>query len=315
MWFDKFEAHYGKSDLRLDGHLYNLIAYATQPGQRLQGAFNLKSSYILVDELMSYNNDAQVADEPGASGVVVIPDNLSLTLNASADKASFRGIDIQRFHGQLQVDNGGLQMSNTGFNIIDAPVTMEAQYNSLSNESAAFDYHINAREFDIKRAYNEIRLFHDMVTSASSASGVVGLDYHISGRFRENMQLVYPSLKGEGVLSLKKIKLKGFKLFNAVSNTTKRDIKDPNLSEVEIRSTIGNNIITIERTKMRIAGFRPRFEGQVSFNGRLNLKGRIGLPPLGIWGIPFSVTGTQTNPHVKLKRGSDKDSLDRETGD
>ncbi|PSL24067.1 AsmA protein [Chitinophaga ginsengisoli] len=315
MWFDKFEAHYGKSDLRLDGHLYNLIAYATQKNQRLQGAFNLKSSYILVDELMSYNSDPYSGDEPGTSGVVVIPDNLSLTLNAAADKASFRGIDIQHFHGQLQVDNGGLQMSNTGFNIIGAPVAMEAQYNSLNNESADFDYHINAREFDIKRAYNEIPLFHDMVSSASSASGIVGLDYHVSGRFRENMQLVYPSLKGEGVLSLKKIKLKGFKLFNAVSNSTKRNIKDPNLSEVEIKSTISNNIITIERTKMRIAGFRPRFEGQVSFNGRLNLKGRIGLPPLGIWGIPFNVTGTQTNPHVKLKRGSDKDSLDKESAD
>lgn len=315
MWFDQFEARYGKSDLRLDGHLYNLIAYATQKNQRLQGAFNLKSKYILVDELMSYNSANQIGDDPASSGVVVIPDNLSLTLNATADKVDFRGIDIQRFRGQLTMDNGGLQMSRTGFNIVGAPVEMEGQYTSLNEESAAFDYHINAKEFDIKRAYNEIRLFHDMVSSAGSASGIVGLDYRVSGRFGENMRLVYPSLKGEGVLSLKKIKLKGFKLFNAVSSTTRRDIKDPNLSEVEIKSTISNNIITIQKTKMRIAGFRPRFEGQVSFNGRLNLKGRIGLPPLGIWGIPFSVTGTQNNPHVKLKRGSGKDSLEREIGD
>jgi len=56
---------------------------------------------------------------------------------------------------------------------------------------------------------------------------------------------------------------------------------------------------------MRVFGFRPRFEGQVSFDGKLNLKGRIGLPPLGIFGIPFSVTGTQSNPVVKLKRAGD----------
>ncbi len=315
MWFDQFDAHYGKSDLHLDGHLYNLIGYATQKDQRLQGAFNLKSSYILIDELVSSNSNVNSSDDPGSSGVVVIPDNLSLTLNASAGKVGFRGIDIQHFQGQLQMDNGSLQLTKTGFNIIGAPVEMEGQYASQNEESATFDYHINAREFDIKRAYNEIRLFHDMVSSAGSASGIVGLDYRINGKFGENMRLIYPSLKGEGVLSLKKIKLKGFKLFNAVSNTTKRNIKDPNLSEVDIRSTISNNIITIERTKMRIAGFRPRFEGQVSFNGRLNLKGRIGLPPLGIWGVPFSVTGTQTNPQVRLKRGSDKDSLDKEVGE
>jgi AsmA protein len=67
--------------------------------------------------------------------------------------------------------------------------------------------------------------------------------------------------------------------------------------------------MTIERTKMKIAGFRPRFEGQVSLDGKLNLKGRIGLPPLGIFGVPFNVTGTQAKPVVKLRRGNDTDSL------
>ena len=152
-----------------------------------------------------------------------------------------------------------------------------------------------------------------MATSAGSASGIVGLDYHVGGRLDENMHIVYSSLKGEGVLSLKKVKVKGFKMLNVVGNTTgRKDIKDPSLSEVDIRSSIANNIITIERTKLRIAGFRPRFEGQVSFDGRLNMKGRVGLPPFGILGIPFNVTGTQKNPVVRLKRGSAKDSLDRE---
>ena len=117
---------------------------------------------------------------------------------------------------------------------------------------------------------------------------------------------VHPSLQGGGTLSLQKIKVKGFKLFSAVSKATNRDsLNNPDLSKVDIKTTIANNIITIEKIKMRVFGFRPRFEGQVSFDGKLNLKGRIGLPPLGIFGIPFSVTGTQSNPVVKLKRGGD----------
>ena len=53
---------------------------------------------------------------------------------------------------------------------------------------------------------------------------------------------------------------------------------------------------------MKLAGFRPRFENQVSFDGKLNLSGRLGLPPFGIIGIPFSVTGTQDKPVVKLRK-------------
>jgi len=312
MWFDQFNARYGKSAIRLDGYLSNVIGYAMQKDQVLHGNFDLKSDYILVDELMVYGGNTPAATTTSTpSGVIMVPANLSLTLNASAAKILFNGINISDFHGQLVIDSNYIQLNKTGFTLIGAPVEMDAKYTSLNPKKATFDYKISAQEFDIQRAYKEIKIFHDMATSAASASGIVGLDYHLSGRLDEHMNPVYPSLKGEGVLSVKKIKMKGFRLFNAVSSATgKEEVKDPDLSKINIKSKISNNIITVERTKMRVAGFRPRFEGEVSFDGRLNLKGRLGLPPFGILGIPFSVTGTQSTPKVKLKRGSDKDKLE-----
>ena len=116
------------------------------------------------------------------------------------------------------------------------------------------------------------------------------------------------------MLSLKKVKVKGFKLFGEVSKESGHDINDPDLSKVDIKTTINNNIITIQRTRMKVSGFRPRFEGQVSFDGQLNLKFRLGLPPFGIFGIPMTVTGTQANPHVRLGHGKKKDEL-KETED
>lgn len=72
---------------------------------------------------------------------------------------------------------------------------------------------------------------------------------------------------------------------------------------LEIKS---NNIIIIEQFKFKFAGFRPRIEGTSSFDGQLNIKMRLGLPPLGIIGIPLTVTGTQENPKVKLGKKSEE---------
>ena len=90
-------------------------------------------------------------------------------------------------------------------------------------------------------------------------------------------------------------------MFNAVSQKTSTEaIMSPDVTKVDIKTTIKNNIITIERFKFKFAGFRPRIEGTTSFDGRLNIKMRLGLPPLGIIGIPLTVTGTQEAPKVKL---------------
>lgn len=142
-----------------------------------------------------------------------------------------------------------------------------------------------------------------MASAAENAEGIISLDYKVSGKLDGNMQPIYPSLVGGGTLSVKKVKMKGFKMFGAVSKKTGRAaLNDPDLSKVDIKTTIKNNIINIERFKFKVAGFRPRIEGQTSFDGALNIKMRLGLPPLGIIGIPMKITGTKDDPKVSLGR-------------
>jgi len=323
MNFDAFTANYGKSVIVMDGALSNVIDYAMKPNSPLQGNFNLKSGLIVADDFMAFadgpapTTTTAPATKASPSGVILVPTNLSLNFTADVKKVKYNGMDINDVKGQMVINNGQILLKQAGFNLIGAPVVMDATYGSVTPQKAYFDYHINAQDFDIKRAYNEIKLFHDMASSAKSASGIVSLDYKLSGKLNSNMRPVYPSLKGGGVLTLKQIKVKGFKLFGAVGKQTGHDSlsKPSDVSKVDIKTTIANNIITIERTKMRIAGFRPRFEGQVDFNGNLNMQFRLGLPPFGIFGIPMTITGTQENPKIHLGHGKKEDELKEEADD
>jgi len=319
MKFDAFTANYGKSVIVMNGALSNVIDYAMKTNSPLKGDFNLTSGLIIADDFMAFaDGPAATASQPkkGAapSGVILVPANLDLNFAADVKKVKYNGMDINDVKGQMSVSNGQIILKQAGFNIIGAPVVMDATYGSITPQKAFFDYHISAQDFDIKRAYNEIKLFHDMASSASTAEGIVGLDYKLSGKLNSDMRPVYPSLKGGGVLTLKKIKIKGFKLFGAVGKQTGHDSlsKPSDVSKVDIKTTIANNIITIEQTKMRVAGFRPKFSGQVDFNGNLNLQFRLGLPPLGIFGIPMKITGTQEKPKINLGHGKKEDELKEE---
>jgi AsmA protein len=317
MVFNKFIAQYGNSDFRLDGYCQNLFNYLLTDKAVLQGDFKLDSKFIDVNEFMAFapTADKKLPEEakpfptetPTATGVVIIPENLNLHLAANAAKIKYNDIVLENFTGDATLNNSQLVLKQAAFNMIGCNVAMDATYQSINPVKANFDYHITATDFDVKRAYNEIKIFHDLATAASKAEGIVSIDYKLNGKLDENMMPIYPSLVGGGTLSLKKVKLKGLKLFNVVgSKTGKEDIKDPDLSKVDFKTTIKNNLITLERTKMKVSGFRIRIEGQTSFDQKLNLKMRIGLPPLGIIGIPIKVTGTAENPNIAVGKNTDQ---------
>jgi AsmA protein len=314
MSFNTFLASYGESDFKLNGYLQNVFNFMSSKKGVLRGAFTLNSKYINTDEFMSTSTAATATTPTTVSnptpqavtqetGVILIPSNLDLQFYATAHKINYQGLVLQDGKGAVKMKKGKMLMQNTGFNLIGCNVTMNAAYQGITPKKAVFEYEIKAQDFDIKRAYKEVQLFKEMASAAENATGIVSLDYKIKGRLNQQMQPIYPSLLGGGVLSIKDVKVKGMKMFNAVSKTTDREaLKNPELSKVDIKTTVKNNIITIERFKFKFAGFRPRLEGTTSLDGKLNLKMRLGLPPLGILGIPLTITGTKDKPKVKIGR-------------
>ncbi|CAA9196255.1 hypothetical protein FLA105534_01050 [Flavobacterium bizetiae] len=315
MSFNNFLAAYGQSDFKMNGYLQNVFNYVTTNTGVLRGSFKVTSRYINVDEFMSSTPantsvtqtkteaPAPTSIEAKQTGVIIIPTNLNLQFVANAQKVNFDKLNLQNAVGNLNMNKGKLSMQNTGFDLIGCKVSMNATYQAVTPKKANFEYAIKAADFDIKKAYNEIEVFRKMASAAEKAQGIVSVDYQLKGRLNGNMDPVYPSLVGGGILSIKDVKVRGLKMFSAVSKETNTEsIKNPDLSKVDIKTTIKNNIITVERFKFKFAGFRPRIEGTTSLDGKLNLKMRLGLPPFGIFGIPLTVTGTQNSPKVKVGR-------------
>jgi AsmA protein len=313
----ELKATYGKSDLSLKGNFSNVIAYVLEKNAALKGNLQLNAQEIYLDELTAYASPdtCDIKKDSAKSGVVLIPENLNISLTANAEKIYFDSMVIGQLKGKLSLNKGLLKLEESSVQLVEALFKMSATYKALSAQSAIFDYKIKAENFDIQKAYAGIPMFRSLLSSAKDVKGILGLNYYISGKLDENMSPILPSLKGEGSIFVRNAALKNFKLMSAVSKATQKDsLNDATVKDIEIKTKIDNNIITLERTKIKFLGFRPRFEGQVSMDGALNLKARLGLPPFGILGIPLTVTGTSEAPIVKVRRGKNGVMLE-ETAD
>ncbi|AXB58330.1 AsmA family protein [Flavobacterium fluviale] len=311
MWFEKFNASYGKSDFDINGYLLNTINYFLESNGTLSGNFNLKSKLINVDEFMALengeNNDRKIEveyakeDHPKMSGVVMIPKNLNVSLNANADKVEYNGLVFNKLNGKTGVTKGGFYLENATFNIIDCILGIDASYKDESPTSAHFDAHFRAKDFDVQRAYKEIPMFHDMVTAAEKAHGIISVDYKIKGDLDGNMSPIYESLQGGGTLNLRDVKIQGLKLFDGISSKTGQNgLNNPDMKGIEVKSTIDKNLIRIEPFTFTVAVFKPTVKGTTSFDGLLDLRMRLGLPLFGIIGFPIVITGTHDAPKIKI---------------
>lgn len=315
-WLEDARLRYGRNDLTINGYAQNFIGHVLQ-GSLLQGKLAVTCPRLLVDDFTVLSDpptpSGAASSSSTASGIVLLPKDMDLSLEASVSEIVYGQTTLQDFKGGLTLQNGQLQLKDTRFKIAGATVSTGGNYGPVNLRKANFDLTFKADSFDVKRAYNEVPLFREMATAAGNAEGLVSVDYALQGRLNDKMEPVYPSIKGKGVVKMEQVKVSGLKLFGAISKATGKDsIDNPGLKAVVMKSSIANNIITIERTKMKVLGFRMRLEGQTSMDGRLNLRFRLGLPPFGILGIPMTITGTSDNPIVNIRKGKEADELEEE---
>jgi len=311
MWFRKFFATYGKSDFALNGHLLNTINYFIERRGTLHGKFVLDSKYILIDEFMALkngdNNDKSIeveyakVENPKSSGVVIIPKNLDVSLEANVRKVEFKGLELNNLKGLASVNKGEVYLGNTSFDIIGSRMNIDARYQDESPLTANYDVALKVLDFDVQRAYKEIDMVREMATAAKDVKGIVSIDYKLKGDFDKNMMPIYPSLEGGGVVNLRDVEVKNLKMLSAVGdNIGAKAFDNPDMKGVNIETYIKNNLIHVDKFTFKVSILRPTISGTTSFNGLLDLRIRVGIFPGGIIGFPIVVTGTHEKPKIKI---------------
>lgn len=311
MWFRKFYATYGKSDLSLNGHLLNTINYFLERKGTLKGDFAMNSNYILVDEFMALNSgdnnektaaiEYAKAENPKSSGVVIVPKNLGVALAVNAKRVRFKGLNIDQLKGNAAIRNGQIYMENTLFEMAGSKMNIDARYQDETPLTSNFDVAFKVKDFDVQKAYKEIDMVRNLATSAKDVNGIVSLDYKLKGDFDQNMAPIYPSLEGGGAINLRDVQVKSLKMLSVIGDNVGADaFNNPDMKGVNIVTNIKNNLIHIDEFKFKVSVLRPSISGTASLSGLLDILVKVGLPPAGWISVPVAVTGTSDKPKIKF---------------
>ncbi len=303
--------HYRKNRLNISGNASRYFGWLLNKDVlRLRG--DVQATVLNLNDFMAYDAapSKKTASQPASNPTVVqVPDRFDFKLHSQFGEVDYKDMVLKDFTGEAHLSESRLALDTARFRVAGAVFGLSGNYKALNTRSAEFGLRVKADTFNISRAYAEIPLFRELASSASMAKGTVSMQYAVRGKLNASMMPDYPTLRGGGWVKLEDVSVKGMKLFNEVGRMTGRDsVANPRLKAVLIKSSIANNRIKIERTKMRIRSFRPRLEGYVYFDNRLDLRMRLGLPPFGIIGIPLTIKGTSEKPKIKMK----KEQLDPE---
>ncbi|MFP3836122.1 hypothetical protein, partial [Chryseobacterium sp. SIMBA_028] len=79
------------------------------------------------------------AENPKSSGVVIVPKNLDVALEANAKKVEFKGLGLNHLKGTASVNKGEVYLKNTSFDIIGSRMNIHARYQDESPLTANYD--------------------------------------------------------------------------------------------------------------------------------------------------------------------------------
>lgn len=174
----------GKNDLTLDSRFENYLGYALK-GSTLKGTLNVSSNHLNLNDFMSADTTAAVAEVPAdtaAMGVIRVPENIDFQMQAAFRELLFDKMTLTDGKGTLLVRNGTVDMRNLSFNTMGGSVTMNGAYAAPQNKQPELNAAFNMRNISFAQAYQDLGLVQQLAPIFAG----------LKGNFSGNLQIDTP---------------------------------------------------------------------------------------------------------------------------
>lgn len=285
---------YGEINMEMDGFISNYVAYALLD-TTLVGEFNFKADKIDVNKFMTSEEggeesqvDTATTEADTSSGVVPIPENLDLVLNAAIDEVKYDELVLTEIRGKLTLRNSIAKLENLKANGLGGSMGISGSYNTQDMERPAYDFSYDLENIDIQQAFETFNTVQKIAPISKHAKGKVSSDLRVQGLMDQNMEPIYETMQGRGTLQSKEVVLEGGPFLSKLSKTLKApSLEKQNVKDLDATFVIEDGKVVTDPFDVQIDAMSANVSGWVSFDEKIDY--------LMIMKIPRKELGSEFN--------------------
>ena len=301
----------GKNDLTLDSRFENYLGYALK-GSTLKGTLNVSSNHLNLNDFMSADTTAAVAEVPAdtvAMGVIRIPENIDFQMQAAFRELLFDKMTLTDGKGTLLVRNGTVDMRNLSFNTMGGSVTMNGAYAAPQKKQPELNAAFDMRNISFAQAYQDLGLVQQLAPIFAGLKGNFSGNLQIDTPLDATMSPVMSAVQGKGALSTKDLSLSGVKFIDQVADIVKKpSLKEIKVKDLNIDFEIKDGRVTTKPFDLKLGDYNMNLSGSTGLDQTIDYTGKITMPADGIASklgtVDMTIGGTFTSPKVGIDMAS-----------
>jgi hypothetical protein len=268
----------GKTDLRADGTLENLLGYMAND-QVLRGRLNVLSSTVDLNEWMSEAADSAAAVDTTAMSVVEVPANIDFTFSANIGRLAYEDMDIRNVKGLLVVRDRAVRMEGVSVDMLGGNMNMSGSYDTKLPEKPGIDFSLAIKGFDIQKTVASFASVGKMAPLSKHCTGTFGTSMTVTGNLDRSMSPDLNSLTGGGKLSTSAIVISGFPAFSKAADLLKMPSwKQLTVPDLNPSFRFMNGRVYIDPFDLKVNGYNARLGGSNGFDQTMDYTMNVDFP-------------------------------------
>lgn len=304
----KFDAKIGKSDIQMDGKVENFLQYALKDSL-LKGSFNLNSSLMDINELMSSSDTSKPATaapaDTAAMTVAEVPSNLDVRLNANIGKLLYDNLTITKVNGGVTIRDSKMTLDNLKLTIdeLEGTMALSGVYSTQNVKKPKVDFDADIANFDISKTFKMFNSVQKLAPIGQYAKGKFGTTLKFTANLDEHMDPDMKTLTGGGRLITNSVVVEGFEPINKLADALKQEkYKRMTFENVNVSYHFADGRLMVDEMPIKSGNITGTVKGSTGFDQTIDYTWKLE--------IPRAEFGTQANAAA----GSLLDQLNKQAG-